>query len=130
MGMNAARERVRVALALGKLPKIDARFATGALSYSKVRAMNRIANESNEDYLLMIAKHGTAYHVEKLVIKGRFPAEQGALIVKAIEMAMEKQYVAASTEMDRAHGALLQDGADVYPKGTWSAETSRRIACD
>ena len=144
--MNTARERVRVAHALGKLPKIDARFATGALSYSKVRAMTRIADESNEDYLLMIAKHGTAYHVEKLVskyrrvvrlrdaeaasmahdnrqldyhydsdgclvIKGRFPAEQGALIVKALEMAMEKQYEGAKSAVK-----------DVYPKGTWSAD--------
>jgi hypothetical protein len=125
--MNTARERVRVAHALGKLPKTDARFATGALSYSKVRAMTRIADESNEDYLLMIAKRGTAHHVEKLVsryrrverlkdaeaacttydnrrldyhydsdgclvIKGRFPAEQGALIVKALEMAMERRH--------------------------------------
>jgi len=148
--MNTARERVRVANALGKLPKIDARFATGALSYSKVRAMTRIADESNEDYLLSIAKHGTAYHVEKLVskyrrvvrlkdaeaactaydnrqlnyhydsdgclvIKGHFPAEQGALIIKALEMAMEKSFVGAR---DRAHGALLQDDVDV------SAETS------
>ena len=98
------------------------------LSFSKVRAMTRIADASNEDYLLMIAKHGTAHHVEKLVskfrtvkrlqdaelaveqrkqrevtyyydddgslvIKGRLPAEQGALIVKALEMAMDKQFV-------------------------------------
>jgi hypothetical protein len=125
--MNTARERVRVAHALGTVPKIDARFATGALSYSKVRAMTRIADESNEDYLLMIAKRGTAHHVEKLVsrfrrverlkdaeaactayddrrldyhydadgclvIKGRFPVEQGALIVKALEMAMERRH--------------------------------------
>ena len=31
-------------------------------------------------------------HDGSLVIKGRFPAEQGALIVKALEMAMEKQF--------------------------------------
>ena len=153
MGMNAARERVRIAHALGNLPKIDARFASGALSYSKVRAMTRIADAKNEDYLLMIAKHGTAYHVEKLVskyrrvvrlndadaarteydnrqlncytdwdgslvIKGRFPAEQGALIVKALEMAMEKQFsekadVGAASRRDRAGTALPQDDVDV-----------------
>ena len=50
MDLNTARERVRVAHALGKLPRIDARFAEGALSYSKVRAMTRIANEENQDY--------------------------------------------------------------------------------
>ena len=127
IGMNAAREKIRVAHALGKLPRIDAHFAKGELSYSKVRAITRIADERNEDYLLMIAKHGTAHHVEKLVskyrrakhlrdaqraneqrnnrqlnyfydadgclvIKGRFPADQGALIVKALEMAMEKDF--------------------------------------
>ena len=31
--MNTARERVRVAHALGRLPKVDARFADGAISY-------------------------------------------------------------------------------------------------
>ena len=71
IGMNAAREKVRVAHALAKLPKISAAFERGALSYSKVRAMTRVADPSNEDYLLMIAEHGTAHHVERLVSKYR-----------------------------------------------------------
>ena len=71
IGMNAAREKVRVAHALAKLPKINKEFAEGALSYSKVRAITRIADESNEDYLLMLARHGTAHHVEKAVSKYR-----------------------------------------------------------
>jgi len=71
IGMKAAREKVRVAHALAKLPKISEGFAKGTLSYSKVRAVTRIADESNEDYLLMIAEHGTAHHVEKLVSKYR-----------------------------------------------------------
>ena len=135
IGMNAAREKVRVAHALAKLPKINKEFADGALSYSKVRAITRIADESNEDYLLMIARHGTAHHVEKtvskyrtakrlqdaefaneqyenrevthyydhdgcLVIKARLPAEQGALIVKALEMAMDTDYVGARLARD------------------------------
>ena len=71
IGMNAAREKVRVARALADLPKIDKGLSRGELSYSKGRAMTRIADESNEDYLMMIAKHGTAHHVEKLVSKYR-----------------------------------------------------------
>ena len=71
IGMNAAREKVRVAHALAGLPKINEEFANGKLSYSKVRAITRIADESNEDYLLMMAEHGTAHHVEKLVSKYR-----------------------------------------------------------
>lgn len=64
-----AREKLRVALSLDNLPLIDAAFSKGEISYSKVRAMTRAATPDNEDFLLMIAKHGTASHVEKLVGK-------------------------------------------------------------
>ena len=67
IGMNAAREKVRVARALAVLPKISEAFRLGKVSYSKVRAMTRVATPDNEDYLLMIAEHGTAHHVETLV---------------------------------------------------------------
>jgi hypothetical protein len=127
-GMNAARERLRVAHALAKLPKIDEAFSNGALSFSKVRAMTRVADQSNEEYLLMVATHGTAHHVERLVtqyrrakklqdvefandlhlkrevtyyydhdgclvMKARIPADQGELIIKALEMAMDGNFV-------------------------------------
>ena len=42
-GRNAANERVRVANALGALPRIDAALGAGELSYCKVRAMTRVA---------------------------------------------------------------------------------------
>ena len=71
IGMNAAREKVRVAKQLPELPKISAAFAKGEISYSKVRAMTRIATNENEDFLLMIARHGTASHMEELVSKYR-----------------------------------------------------------
>src|SRR5436305_4131059 len=45
---GAAREKVRVARALGGLPRIDAAFAAGRLSYAKVRAITRVANAENE----------------------------------------------------------------------------------
>jgi mRNA-degrading endonuclease toxin of MazEF toxin-antitoxin module len=60
-----------VANALGELTKISACYSRGEISYSKVRAMTRVATVDNEDYLLMIAQHGTAYHVETLVRKYR-----------------------------------------------------------
>ena len=125
IGMNAAREKVRVANALGSLAKISEAFSNGELSYSRVRAITRVGTPENEDYLLRIARHGTAHHVESLVakyrralrlhqtetaneqfrdrdlhyryeddgsliIKGRFPAEQGAMIIKALQMAMDR----------------------------------------
>jgi hypothetical protein len=71
LGLNAAREKVRVARALLELPQIRACFETGSLSYSKVRAMTRIATPANEDVLLLVARHGTTRHVETLVSKWR-----------------------------------------------------------
>lgn len=64
---GAARENVRVARKLTGLPKISAEFKSGRLSYSKVRAMTRGATSENEDYFIMIARHGTGAHMEKLV---------------------------------------------------------------
>src|SRR5688572_30348841 len=48
LSMQAARERVRVARALGGLPLIDAAMRRGELSYSKVRALTRIATRRTE----------------------------------------------------------------------------------
>src|SRR5690606_17373669 len=69
--LGAAREKVRVAKSLSALPKIDAAFRSGAISYSKVRAMTRSATPENEQMLLQVALHGTAQHVEQLVRKYR-----------------------------------------------------------
>lgn len=65
--LGTAREKVRVARALPELPKISKAFRKGQISYSKVRAMTRVATRKNEDVLLNVAKHGTAAHVEKMV---------------------------------------------------------------
>jgi len=67
MDLVTAREKVRVAHALEGLSLISEAFRQGRVSYSKVRAMVRVATEKNEEQLLRIALDGTASHVEKLV---------------------------------------------------------------
>src|SRR5262245_785055 len=52
VALGAAREKVRVAHALEKLPKVAAAMAQGRLSYSKARALTRVASEATEDYFL------------------------------------------------------------------------------
>ncbi|MGH8135023.1 MAG: DUF222 domain-containing protein [Steroidobacteraceae bacterium] len=139
--LGAAREKLRAALSLEQLPNISAAMAAGKLSYAKVRAMTRIADQSNEAYLLNIALHGTASQVEKLVrsyrrakesqeltreaaqqrnqslwwfhepdgsltIKGRLPAEVGALFFKALQAAEDsipRPDVSAETSLDPFH---------------------------
>jgi len=122
IALGAAREKVRVAHALSGLPEISAAFREGRLSYSKVRAITRIASAENEASLVEIALAGTAAHIERivrqyrtverlqaadaamalhesrsltyywaadgaLVIHGRLPPEQGAVLIRALERA-------------------------------------------
>jgi hypothetical protein len=116
IGPAAAREKVRVARALQDLEVIPEAYAQGRVSYSKVRAMTRVAHEKNEQRLLNIALHSTAAQTEKimrqyrqtlavkkveadastlsyykdsaggLVFKGRLSAEHGLLLLKALEL--------------------------------------------
>ena len=104
LDMNAAREKVRVARALEGLPGINAGFEKGALSYSKVRAMTRVATELNESYLLMIAEHGTTQHVEKLAGAFRtvsraeeFPGEDVMSVVGEVD----ESVVVSDVELER-----------------------------
>jgi len=64
--LRAAYERVRVARALPALPLIRAAFARAEISYSKVRALTRVATPETEERLLTVARTGTATHVEKV----------------------------------------------------------------
>jgi Domain of unknown function (DUF222)/HNH endonuclease len=64
---GAARERVRVARALARLPLLAQALARGELSYAKVRALTRIATPETEAQLLAFGRAGTAAHVERLV---------------------------------------------------------------
>jgi hypothetical protein len=65
IGLSAAREKVRTAHALRALPAIATAFAEGRLSYSKVRALTRVADVRQEDLLLAYALSTTAENVEE-----------------------------------------------------------------
>ena len=64
--LGAARERVRVARALGTLPRLAQALGRGELSYSKVRALTRVGTPETEERLLKIGRAGTAEHVERI----------------------------------------------------------------
>ena len=66
LDLGAARERVRVARALGTLPALDDTLRRGAISYSKMRAITRVATAANEATLLEMAQHATASQLEKI----------------------------------------------------------------
>ena len=64
---GAAREHVRVARALGRLPVLAQALARGEISYAKARALTRVATAETEEQLLAFARAGTTAHVERLV---------------------------------------------------------------
>jgi hypothetical protein len=66
LDLATAREKVRVARALGTLPAIDGALASGKLSYAKVRALSRVATPDNEATLLEMALYATGAQLERL----------------------------------------------------------------
>jgi hypothetical protein len=64
---KAASEQLRVARALGRLPLIDQALAAGDISYSKARAITRVAEPDSQQSLLDIAKSATASQLDRII---------------------------------------------------------------
>lgn len=115
----------------------------GRVSYSKARALTRIATPANEPAVLAVALNGTAHHVEEmarsyrrtgrvaenaqavkhtqerelsyywdddgmLVLRGRLSPEQGAVVVRALQMASESLARDADGEHDSAEASAAR----------------------
>jgi Domain of unknown function (DUF222)/HNH endonuclease len=137
---RAAREQVRVARALTELPQIRETFSRGELSYSKVRALSRVATEENEADFIEFAGHATAAQLERILrghrrvrriddeplhpdpflttywdedgslcLRGRLSAEDGALLVSALDAARQEIW-----EEDREG---TEPGGSMHPQG-------------
>ncbi len=141
--LGAAREKVRVARALVELPRVASAMAEGRLSYAKVRALTRVADEKTEGDLLNIALYGTASHVEDVVrgyrraldaaelsreavqhrdqslwwhtepdgslsIRGRLPAEVGALFIRAMQAAQDALPIPKDVSAETSSDELLR----------------------
>ena len=65
ISLSAAREKVRTAQALRDLPGISLAFREGRLSYTKVRALTRVAAMHDEGALVRYALDATAPDVEE-----------------------------------------------------------------
>ena len=151
-----AREKVRVARALATLPRIADALRRGALSYSKVRALTRVATPDTESMLLDFATAGTTTQVERLVRgwrrvdrtldqeqaaeAGVGPAQRRADALGRVADAALVGGLDRGTRGDRyqvvvhvdAAGLSADDppGVSVLEGRRVPAGTSRRIACD
>jgi len=98
--LGAAREKVRVARALGELPLLSDAMRCGELSYSKVRALTRVATVDNEAELLEFSRAGTAAHVETLVRAWRRVDRQDELEHEHENLRHASRYLQAYTDED------------------------------
>src|SRR5881392_1677857 len=94
---GAAREHVRVARALGTLPRLSHALARGELSYAKVRELTRVATPETEAREADRQHAGRALHVYPdedgtVRIRGRLAPEVGALLMQALAAAREALY--------------------------------------
>jgi hypothetical protein len=69
--LGTAREHVRVADRLADLPLLDDALRRGEISYSKIRAITRVATPENEAALLEIARLSTGHQLETICRKYR-----------------------------------------------------------
>src|SRR4051794_6976276 len=66
LSLHSAREKVRVARALTRLPKVVESFEKGELSYARARAITRVATPANEEALVDTARHSTGAQLERI----------------------------------------------------------------
>ena len=67
ISLKTAREQVRVSRALEELPRTRAAFGAGRISYSKTRAITRVAAADTEADWVGLATHAPAAHLDRLV---------------------------------------------------------------
>jgi hypothetical protein len=152
-----ARELVRVAEALEELPAIRAAFARGELTFTKVRALTRVATPASEEGLLELACALTASQLERalrafrrlraeeareaheleyvdyhwaedgsLYLRARLAAEDGTLVVKALEAARERVRMRRRAERS---AASTEEGAVAFePPRSMSVEALCELA--
>ncbi len=88
LGIVAAREHVRVGRALEDLPQITAEFEKGRLSYSKVRALTRVATSAREPELIEFATVATAAQLVRTI--GAFERTRGDAETERVRLASRR----------------------------------------
>lgn len=134
MSPGAAREHVRVARALGTLPRTTALFARGELSYSKVRAITRLEDVAREDELLAVAKDATATQLERVVrgyrtvvqLERDAAASHASRFLRLREE--EDGSVRVSGRLTAEEGAVLRAALDAAREELWTQEREDPIA--
>jgi hypothetical protein len=130
-----AREKVRVARALGQLPVLDAALAAGRISYAKVRAITRVATPETEGRLVEMAAFSTGAQLERICRRYRGLRDQfirgeaeriGGLAVDAADTDRMISLRNLPNGMVRLEATLQFDEADLAMKAIDKARDELR----
>lgn len=118
MSLRTGREHIRVARDLETLPLLRAAFLEGTVSFSKVRAITRVATEFNEPDLLKMAHAGTASQVERTVsayrraAAGKAETEAAAVAFADRRIQKRRNYDGSTTVSLTVPDAMANDAYD------------------
>jgi hypothetical protein len=140
--LGPAREHVRVARALRELPQIDDALRHGRVSYSKVRALTRVAMPENESHLLAMARASTASQLERICRGYRLAVRNATPVTYADEdeerwvheRLTDGGYVRFTIQLDPEEAATLRRAIEAatfggnVPAGTRQAPMRRADA--
>lgn len=140
MSQNVATERVRAARALRELPVISKAMRQGALSFSKVKALTRIATPENEAELLLFARKATARECERLASSWRRMSRYDeAEREKVLHASRTLSVVTDDDGMYRVYGVLdpevgallmraIEAASDALYRAEWAESADETIA--
>lgn len=145
MSRMTAREHVRVATALSRLPAVTKAFSDGQLTYSHVRALTRFATPETEASLLDVAVRARVEDLEQMaterrrgraatdptfaqrrrsvrlwyeegmaVLLARLPADEGAVVRRALDHA--QRAIGVSAETREADDECDPDAAPIWER--------------
>lgn len=117
---QAGTERIRVALALAQLPRIEASLGEGALSFSAVRELTRVATMDTEQAWLDAA-HGKNLRQIEAMVSGKKPGDRPEdparpeLVTRILRLELNPSAFAAFRQIQAVmadeHGGRLDDSA-------------------
>jgi hypothetical protein len=127
MAPGTAREKLRVANALFDLPQTSTAFQKGDLSYSKARALSRIATPTTEEHLLDYALKATAAQVDRHCMELRNVQRQAS--TQDANRLHENRYLSCSAHSDGSvtlSVELPKESADLVMKALEMASSQSK----
>src|SRR4051794_31303123 len=128
LSLPTAHEKVRVSRALTNLPTTTAAFEKGELSYSRARAITRVATPETEAELVELARHSTGAQLERVVraMSGVLKADEvkERSFHRSVSWHWEEDgSLRLNARLDPIEGAAVINAIEAAQAADWNAKT-------